>query len=801
MTAQTTTDICATIVEMLEREARAGCRNRVVLRGLDAFLAVWLPRLAESAPPEVREAIAAFPFRAYASVPEADRPQWIDNVMAWLREATAPRQAVAPVRRRVMPSRRAVAPPDNVSLETPIAALKGFDRRTTAHFRRLGVETVHDLLLFFPHRHLDRRQLAPIRDLRPGVDASIEATIWEIAERSFGPGRKLVEATVSDASGAVRARWFNQPWVARRVRPGSVWRLSGRVEAFKGRLAMTVDEYEPADDPDLTHTGRLVPVYPLTEGLAQRTVRRLLKSAVARYAPLLPEPLPEDVRRRLGLMGRVAAVMAMHYPEREAELERAKRRLAFDELFIMQLGLQRAKAEWQQAGRAEPIVVTPEQLDRWLERLPFSLTGAQRRAVNDIVADLAQDRPMARLLQGDVGSGKTVVAALALAAAVAAGGQGALLAPTEILATQHYASLGRLLADLIPGTRVALLTGAVQGKTRRQILDEVATGTVDVLVGTHAVIQEQVTFKRLLLGVVDEQHRFGVAQRAALRHKGIDGERHPHMLVMTATPIPRTLALTLYGDLDLTVLDELPPGRQPVRTRLVPPEKRERAYEFVREQVRLGRQAYIICPLVEESEKIEAKAATAEFDRLRSIFPDLRLGLLHGRMKPKEKEEVMVAFRDRAIDVLVSTAVVEVGIDVANATVMLIEGAERFGLAQLHQFRGRVGRGAAQSYCLLLSDAAQDRERLKIVEQTSDGFALAEEDLRLRGPGEFFGVRQSGLPELRVARLSDLELLDLARTEAERIIATDPLLHAPDHALLSAEFQRIWVEGTSGDRS
>jgi ATP-dependent DNA helicase RecG len=786
---------------MLERERRAGCRNRVVFGGLDAYLAVWLPQLAEGAPPETREALAAFPFRAYASIPIPERAQWVEDVTAWLREVMTPRRAPVPVRQRTKSPRPAVAPSDGAGLDTPVAALKGFDRRASACFRRLGVETVHDLLMFFPHRHLDRRRLDAIRDLRPGVDASVEVTVWDITERAIGPGRKLVEAMVSDETGTVRARWFNQPWVARTVRPGSVWRLSGRVELFKGRLALTVDEYEPADDPDLTHTGRLVPVYPLTEGLTQRTVRRLLKTAVARYAPLLPEPLPDDVRRRVGLMGRVPAVMAMHYPESEAELARAKRRLAFDELFIMQLGLQRAKAEWQQAGRAEPIVPTQEQLDAWFARLPFTLTGAQRRAINDIIADLGKDRPMARLLQGDVGSGKTVVAAIALAAAVTAGGQGALLAPTEILATQHAASLSRLLADVVPGTRVALLTGAVQGKTRRQILDEVATGAVDVLVGTHAVIQEQVTFKRLLLGVVDEQHRFGVAQRAALRQKGIDGERNPHMLVMTATPIPRTLALTLYGDLDLTVLDELPPGRQPVRTRLVPPEKRERAYQFVREQVRLGRQAYVICPLVEESEKIEAKAAIAEFDRLRGIFPDLRLGLLHGRMKPKEKDAVMVAFRDGAIDVLVSTAVVEVGIDVANATVMLIEGAERFGLAQLHQFRGRVGRGAAQSYCLLLSDAAQERERLKIVEQTSDGFALAEEDLRLRGPGEFFGVRQSGLPELRVARLSDLELLDLARAEAERIVATDPLLQAPDHALLRAEFQRIWVEGASGDRS
>lgn len=788
---------------MLEREARAGYRDRLVIGGLDAYLATWLPRLAQGGSPDLREAIAAFPFRSYARTPEAERPAWLAEVASWLRDITQPRAAPPPSLRHAAPSRK--APPattsQSITLETSIAALKGFDRRAVPRFHRLGVTTVRDLLFFFPNRHLDRRDLAPIQTLRPGTEATVQVTVWDITQRSIGPGRKLVEATVVDESGMMRARWFNQPWVAQSLRQGSVWLLSGRIEAFKGRIEMTVSEHEPVDGTDRTHTGRLVPVYPLTEGIAQRTVRRLVKAAVDRYAALLPEPLPEAIRRRAKLMGRAAAVMAMHYPDTPEQLAKAKRRVAFDELFVMQLGLQRAKAEWRQAGRAEPIVPTPEQRATWLGRLAFALTGAQQRAVDEIFADLAKDRPMARLLQGDVGSGKTVVAALALAAAVAAGGQGAILAPTEILANQHLASLGRLLTEIMPGTRVELLTGAVQGKKRRQILDEVAGGAIDVLVGTHAVIQEQVTFKRLLIGVVDEQHRFGVAQRAALRQKGIDGDRNPHMLVMTATPIPRTLALTLYGDLDLSVLDELPPGRQPIRTRLVPPEKRDRAYQFVREQVRLGRQAYVICPLVEESEKIEAKAAIAEFERLRLVFPDLRLGLLHGRMKPKEKDEVMVAFRDGEIDVLVSTAVVEVGIDVPNATTMLIEGAERFGLSQLHQFRGRVGRGAEQSYCLLLSDAGEASERLRIVERTSDGFALAEEDLRLRGPGEFFGVRQSGLPELKVARLSDVEVLDLAREEAERLIATDPYLEAPEHRLLRAEFQRIWVEGASGDRS
>ncbi|MFN8533649.1 MAG: ATP-dependent DNA helicase RecG [Dehalococcoidia bacterium] len=803
-------EVLGEIQAMLQREVRAGYRDKLIIGGLDAYLAKWLVKLALRAPARSRDGLAVFPFRAYAATPEADRPAWIAGVAAWLDETVRPSQppvrSKTPAGRAVMPTPAARAPKsasEPATLDTPLSRVKGFDRRTLPQFQRLGVETIRDALLFFPTRHLDRRNLIPLRDLSPGAETTVQVTVWDVSERSIGPRRKMIEAAVADETGMMRATWFNQPWVKRTLVPGSVWLLSGRVEAYRGRLSMTVAEHEPLDGAELTHTGRLVPIYPLTEGIAQRTVRRLIKGVVDSSATLLPDPLPDEVRNRVGLGELVPAVQALHYPQSAEQLAAARRRLAFDELFVMQLGLQRAKLEWRQAGHAEPIAVTDVDRVAWQSRLPFSLTGAQQRALDEIFTDLAKDRPMARLLQGDVGSGKTVIAALSLAAAVAVGGQGAILAPTEILANQHLTTLGRLLASILPETRVELLTGAVQGKKRRQILDEVAAGEINVLVGTHAVIQDQVEFRRLMVGVVDEQHRFGVAQRAALRHKGVNGNRNPHMLVMTATPIPRTLALTLYGDLDLSILDERPPGRQEIRTRFVGPDNRDRAYQFVREQVRLGQQAYVICPLVEESDKIEAKAATAEFERLRQVFPDLRLGLLHGRLKPKEKDEVMIAFRDGAVDVLVSTAVVEVGIDVPNATMMLIEGAERFGLSQLHQFRGRVGRGSEQSHCLLLSDVAsgEGSERLKIVERTSDGFALAEEDLRLRGPGEFFGMRQSGLPELRVAQLSDVALLEQARAEAERILKSDPTLDSPDHLLLRAEFGRLWVEGASGDRS
>lgn len=795
---------------IFEHERRGDYSDKVVIGGLDSFLQRTLAQLSSGLLPEQRELVEMFNFPSYAATPRGDRPDWLTNVDRWLNEilergsTPAPPKSLPPRPVAIESPRpkRKEAAPSNASLDSPIVALKGFDARVTPKFARLGVMTVRDLLYFFPHRHLDRRNIRPIEELLPGPDETILATIWEVVERSIGPRRVMVEATVSDDTGSIRATWFNQPWLAKQLKAGSQILLSGRVEPFKGRLTMSVSDYEIAGTDAFTHAGRLVPVYPLTEGLVQRTVRRLLRPVVEHFAGQLADPLPAEMRREHGLMDLEWSVSQMHFPDDPESLERALARLGFDELFTVQLGMLKTKDEWQRAAAAEPIAVPPGKLDEWLGKLPFGLTGAQARAVETIFADLGRDEAMSRLLQGDVGSGKTVVAALALAAAVEAGGQGAILAPTEILANQHGITIAKLLELMRPGTKTALLTGSIKGVPRREILEGVASGEIDVLVGTHAVIQGNVEFRRLTAGVVDEQHRFGVAQRAALRQKGQDGERNPHILVMTATPIPRTLALTIYGDLDLSVLNELPPGRQPILTRLISEEKRQIAYEWVREEVLKGRQAFVICPLVEESEKIDAKAATVEFERLKSIFPDLSLGLVHGRMKPKEKDEAMLAFRDGQTQILVSTAVVEVGIDVPNASIMLIEGAERFGLSQLHQFRGRVGRGAEQSYCLLLSEvnSAESRKRLKIVESTTDGFKLAEADLELRGPGEFFGVRQSGLPELRVARLTNVGLVELARDVAGKVFETDPKLELPEHQAIRESFERFWREGAV-DRS
>jgi ATP-dependent DNA helicase RecG len=497
--------------------------------------------------------------------------------------------------------------------------------------------------------------------------------------------------------------------------------------------------------------------------------------------------MPDELRQEFRLIQRRVAVRQYHFPNSIEARDRARNRLALDELLLIQLGMLQRKRQWQSEGEGRAIPTDVALLDAFRAGLPFTLTGAQERALAAILADMARAVPMSRLLQGDVGSGKTVVAAAGLLLCARAGRQGAIMAPTEILAEQHARTLHAMLEP--HGVHVALLTGSLTKAQRARLYLDAVEGRVQVLAGTHALIQEGFTFKDLGLAIVDEQHRFGVVQRAALKGKGYN----PHLLVMTATPIPRTLTLTMYGDLDVSVIDERPPNRQPVDTRWVTLARQ--AYDLVREQAAQGRQAYIICPLVEESEALEAKAAVAEEQRLqREVFPDLRLGLLHGKLRSQEKDEVLGRFRDGEIDVLVATSVVEVGIDVPNATVMVVQDAQRFGLAQLHQFRGRVGRGAAQSYCILLAEANNPiaRERLSALCATDDGFKLAEEDLRLRGPGEFWGTRQSGLPELQVAQVTDTRTLELARSVAESVLADDPSLMLPQHALLAETMRRFW---------
>lgn len=713
----------------------------------------------------------------------------------------------------VSPPKKAVPRPA-VSL-TPSARVTalGIRAETAAKFARLGLNTLEDLLYCFPRRYDDFRKIRTVAQIVIGEPQSVHVRVQSSAMRMIGGKMRSTEIWASDGTGRVKAVWFNQPWLVREMPVGTPLILSGTPSFFKGVTQFEGPEFEVDRGQELVHTGRLAPVYPLTEGLAGRMLRARIKGTIDACLERLEDPLPAAIRESAGLWPLQRAVRALHFPEDEHEAEEAQRRLAFDHLFAMQIKVLQRRRAWEGGLSAEALDLKPEALAAFHARLPFALTADQQTVLNAILEDLRQSRPMARLLQGDVGSGKTVVAASAMLVAHENGFQSAIMAPTEILAEQHFKSLSRMFEAPDPvyalegqrppagaGTlRVALLTGSTPAKEKRAIKEQLKSGAIHIIVGTHALLVENVDFQRLGLVVVDEQHRFGVNQRLTLRQKS----HNPHLLVMTATPIPRTLNLTLNGDLDLSEIRELPPGRRPVETFFVRPHQRARAYERVRKEVQEGRQAFIVCPLIDESEEIEAKAATTEHTRLtQEVFPELELKLLHGRMKAKEKDATMREFRDRAFDVLVSTTVIEVGIDIPNATVMLIEGADRFGLAQLHQLRGRVGRGEHKSYCLLLSDsdAPETEARLKMVAETTNGFDLAEEDLRRRGPGEFLGTRQSGHLAFQMARLADLQIVESTRAEAVRLFLIDPSLEKPEHAALRARLERVWPD-SAGDIS
>ena len=804
--------------KVLELERAKGYADTAVIGGLDKFLRRWAAQALESitSPPLMAE------FRRlrlddprYASLNQPQRRKWLADIFTFLESLKTEKAEVKPPPKKAAPAprRRPAAAPESgeISLDLPVTALKGVSTAMAAKFKKLGVQTIHDLLYFFPHRHLDYSQTKFISELTPDEEQTITANVWQAQVTMLG-GRRGTEAIVGDETGNVRAVWFNNPYVAKSLPTNARVVLSGRVTVFGGRHVFESPEWELLEDKELVHTGRLVPLYSLTRGLKPRQVRKLVKQVVDRFAGQVTEFLPSGLRQRCHLFELPQAIAQAHYPEDEAAKDGARTRLAFDELFLLQLGVLGRKRQWQESQPSAPVSLKKPVLDDFIKSLPFELTAAQQKVLRELLADLEKPRAMSRLLQGEVGSGKTVVATAALLAAAAGGYQGAFMAPTEILTEQHFASVSEVLSRtasevseednlrrfsgvLEKPLTLALLIGDLNQASKQAVQQLIRDGEIDIIIGTHALIQKEVDFNKLGLAVVDEQHRFGVAQRSALRQKGFN----PHVLVMTATPIPRTLALTLYGDLDLSVIDELPPGRQTIKTRWLKPAQRTSAYAFLSRQVAEGRQAFIICPLVEESEAIQAKAAVAEYERLsKEVFPQLKLGLIHGRLSAAEKDDVMHKFRAGELDILVSTPVVEVGIDVPNATVMLVESADRFGLSQLHQFRGRVGRGSQQSYCMLLAENPSEigRARLDLIEKIQDGFQLAEEDLKLRGPGEFFGTRQSGLPDLRMARLSDVKLLELARTEAIRLFEDDPDLSRPEHKLLSAEVARVWQSDT-----
>lgn len=682
-------------------------------------------------------------------------------------------------------------------LNMPVQYLKGIGPARARDLARQGISTVRDLIERVPRAYRDYSQFKHIAQAQAGQQESLMGTVVMVQDQKVRGRLQLTKVIISDGSGTAAGVWFNQPWQAKRFPVGTKVVFAGTVERRGAQIQITNPEWEIIDEEsssDPLHAGRIVPVYPLTGSLNPRDVRRAVHFALQSAAHLMPDTVPEAVRQRQGLMPLAEAWRAIHFPDSEAQKERARTTLAFEELFVLQVGLAlvRRQTVVEQAG----IAHGPDgEISRRLRAsLPFRLTAAQERVIRQVAADMESPRPMNRLIQGDVGSGKTMVAVAALAKAVDSGHQGVLMAPTEILAEQHYLNLRRIFGPL--GVEVVLVTGSLTKKEREANLGLLQMGTAHIAVGTHALIEDRVVFKDLSLVITDEQHRFGVRQRARLQQKG---EVMPDTLVMTATPIPRTLALTLYGDLDVSVIDELPPGRRPVGTYWRPESARRQVYDhLMRTEVPAGRQGYVVCPLVEESDKLQAQAATEWYERLREQYPDVRMGLLHGRMRPAEKEAVMEAFRAGEIQVLVTTTVIEVGVDVPNASMMIIEGADRFGLAQLHQLRGRVGRGSHQSYCVLIADpkTQEARERMMILQKYSDGFALAEKDLELRGPGEFFGTRQHGMPDLKVANpVADLAILERARAEAARLVEEDPQLLLPAHrALRQAVKERLGAQ-------
>jgi ATP-dependent DNA helicase RecG len=711
--------------------------------------------------------------RAFAGASELTRGQLLDAPVHW------PRPSV---------------------LDVSLAGLRGVGPKLAEAAAEAGIGTVGDLLLRFPHSHRDRT-IVPVASLEQGKQASILVDVLGARPNTFRRrGLAITSVKVGDASGSIRASWFNQPWVASKLQPNTRWLLTGS----RDKRGFRVSEYEllpPGDEGSPAPKGpaveSLVPVHPATEALKAQRIRQWVEQAIGWVGNVL-EPLPAELRARRELAGAADAVKAVHFPDNEEEVEEARKRLAFEELFLYQALLTTRKQSHRTARPAPRFGKPGDAVGRWVESLPFEPTGDQLRAFGEIDADLNSGEPMQRLLMGEVGSGKTVVALYSMLRALEAGFQAVLMAPTETLAEQHAITLGKLLAQ--EATPFALLTGATPAPRRREALDRLASGELGLVVGTHALIEPKVRFARLGLCVVDEQHRFGVEQRRALDEKRVEG-MVPHVLHMTATPIPRTLSLTVYGDLDTTALRELPQGRRPIETRLVEEDDRPAAYEFLRAQLRAGRQAYVVCPLVEESEKMQGKAAEVEAERLaREELDGFAVGVIHGQMPSARKAEAMEKFSGGETDVLVATTVIEVGIDVPNATVMVIEGAERYGVSQLHQLRGRVGRGAHDSHCLLFPEAAggMARRRLKAVERERDGFKLAEVDLTLRGEGEVLGTRQHGLPRFAVAELpEETTTLVAARAEVLALLRRHGSLGVPELGPLLDAARRRFGAGAS----
>lgn len=668
--------------------------------------------------------------------------------------------------------------------DTPVRYLKGVGPKTAERFEKLGILTLSDLLCHYPRRYLDFSKPYSIAEAPADTECVVKAEVFaKPGGRILPGGRRMERITAGDDVSSLEITWFNNPYAAQKLELGQEYYFQGIVTG--GMLRRQMVNPQVRTDAQVK-SSPFEAVYPQTEGLTSSAIAKCVRQLLP-HAELLPDPLPPEMLKKYRLLSKADAVRAIHCPATEEEAFAARRRLIYEELLVLQLGIGRMKNHGA-ASTGAPM--KKADASPFWESLPFSPTGAQRRAVEEILTDMSGETSMNRLLQGDVGSGKTLVAAAAIWACIRAGYQAALLAPTEILASQHAENLNRLLSPF--GMRVALLTGGMKAAARRTTLAAIRDDEADLIVGTHAILSEGVEFARLGLAVVDEQHRFGVRQRGLLAEKAAN----PHLLVMSATPIPRTLGLLMYGDLDISILDELPPGRKPVKTRCITGKKRADLYGFLDREIDSGRQVYIVCPAIEDAGGSGLNAVKSYYEDIaKAYLPDCRVGLMHGKLKPKEKAEVMDDFKSGRLDALVSTTVIEVGVDVPNATVMVIENAERYGLSALHQLRGRVGRGAAESWCFLVSDNASEsvQKRLKFLCSTSDGFAVAQYDLETRGPGDFFGSRQHGLPTLQIADLmNDTRTLHAAQSEAVALLAEDPLLERPEHALLARQVEQMF---------
>lgn len=671
-------------------------------------------------------------------------------------------------------------------LQTSLHKISFIEKKYLPKLEKLGIQTVQDFLYFFPRRYEDFSKIVKISDLQEGDSASVKGRIIDIQNiQTWKKRMTITEALIGDESGSIRALWFNQPYVAQNLERSLLVRLSGKVSWDKKGLYFSNPAYEPALRPP-TNTARIVPVYSETQGITSKWLRWKISQLLKKYLLEIPEIIPNAILKRQNLLSIQEAIRELHFPSSSEKIKEAQRRIAFEEMFLIQLISTQARKDWEKS-QAREIPFNEKLIKDFVNSLPFKLTNAQKKATFQILKDIEKPHPMNRLLEGDVGSGKTVVAAIAALETMMAGYQTAIMTPTEVLAIQHFETFKKIFKNF--SQKVGLLTSSQcrtiwKKNTRKNLLGKIKRGEIKILIGTHALIQKNVEFKNLALVIIDEQHRFGVEQRAWLQKAAgnlKDGLKNsvPHLLSMTATPIPRTLALAFYGNLDLSILDELPQGRKKIITKVILPSGREEVYKFIRAEIKKGRQAFFIFPLIEESEKISSRAATEEYKKLsEEIFPDLRIGLLHGQMKPKEKEEIMTKFKNKEFDILVSTSVVEVGVDIPNATIMVIEGSERFGLAQLHQFRGRVGRSEHQSYCFLFTESASTtaNKRLKALLESENGFELAQKDLEIRGPGQFLGTRQSGRPDTAMQYLGDIKLIQQARLEAQSLFEFDPKL-------------------------